>query len=32
MIILYLAKDQLTTLSKLALLLWLQIYHDNKEN
>ena len=24
-------KDQLTTLSKLALLLWLQIYNDNKE-
>ena len=27
-----LVKGQLTTLSKLALLPWLQIYHDNKEN
>ena len=25
-------KDKLAALSKLALLPWLQIYHDNKEN
>ena len=32
MIKIYLVKDQLAALSNLALLPWLQIYYDNREN